>query len=113
MIFYGIYKTTNLVNGKMYIGKHQTSNVDDLYLGSGKILKYAIAKYGKNNFKREWIMFCEDEEEMNLMERIYVDETWISRSDTYNIGLGGEGGHVWIGKPPNLGKKMSKENKEM
>ena len=42
MIFYGIYKITNLVNGKMYIGKHQTDNIDDNYFGSGKILKYAL-----------------------------------------------------------------------
>lgn len=92
MIYYGIYKITNLLNGKMYIGKHKTTNLDDNYMGSGKHLKYALQKYGKENFRKEWIMFCEDEEEMNYMERVYVDQTWLDRSDTYNLKLGGEGG---------------------
>lgn len=105
MIFYGIYKITNLVNGKMYIGKHQTDNIDDNYFGSGKILKYALQKYGKHNFRREWIMFCENAEEMDMAERMFVDETWILRSDTYNLCKGGEGGHTWSGCHPMLGKK--------
>lgn len=37
-------------------------------------------------------MFCEDEEEMNYMELVYVDETWVLRNDTYNLTLGGNGG---------------------
>ena len=45
-----IYKTTNLVNGKIYIGKDKYNNPK--YLGSGKILKLAINKYGKGNFRR-------------------------------------------------------------
>lgn len=73
MIFYGLYKITNLLNGKMYIGKHKTTNLDDGYMGSGKIIKRAIAKYGVQNFRKEWLMFCEDEEELNYMERVFVD----------------------------------------
>jgi hypothetical protein len=46
-----IYKTTNLINGKIYIGKDKHNN--DNYIGSGKILKQAIAKYGRNNFVKE------------------------------------------------------------
>ena len=92
MIYYGIYKITNLIDGKMYIGKHKTSNIDDGYMGSGIHIGRAIKKYGVENFRKEWLMFCEDEEEMNYMERVYVDQTWVDRSDTYNIALGGEGG---------------------
>ena len=73
MKFFGIYKITNLTNGKMYIGKHITSDLDDGYMGSGIVIKNAIKKYGRENFRKEWLMFCEDEEEMNYMERVFVD----------------------------------------
>lgn len=73
MKYYGLYKITNLANGKMYIGKHVTSNLDDGYIGSGKILKYAIKKYGVESFIKEWLGFYEDEEELNYMERVFVD----------------------------------------
>lgn len=73
MTYYGIYKITNLLNGKMYIGQHTTSNIDDGYMGSGKIILRALKKYGVENFRKEWLMFCEDEEELNYMERVYVD----------------------------------------
>jgi hypothetical protein len=45
-----IYLTTNQINGKIYIG--QTSINKHGYIGSGKLLKKAIKKYGKNNFIR-------------------------------------------------------------
>ena len=89
MKFYGIYKITNLVNGKMYVGQHVTSDLDDGYMGSGKIIKLALKKYGVENFRKEWLMFCEDREELNYMERVFADQTWLDRSDTYNIALGG------------------------
>ena len=85
MKYYGIYKITNLLNGKMYIGQHTTEDLDDGYMGSGKIIKQAIKKYGVENFRKEWIMFCEDEEELNYWESVFVDETWVLRSDTYNL----------------------------
>ena len=91
-MIYGLYKITNLVDGKMYIGKHVTDDIDDGYMGSGKYLKRAIKKYGKGNFRKEWLGFYEDEEELNYMERVFVDDTWVSRSDTYNLKIGGEGG---------------------
>jgi group I intron endonuclease len=89
MMYYGLYKITNLVNGKMYIGQHVTDNLDDGYMGSGKLMKRALSKYGAENFRKEWLGFYEDEEELNYMERVFVDETWISRADTYNLQIGG------------------------
>lgn len=74
----------------MYIGQHTTSNLDDSYMGSGIAIKSAIKKYGIENFRKEWIMFCEDLDELNYYERVFVDETWVSRSDTYNLCLGGD-----------------------
>ena len=48
---YIVYETTNLINGKYYIGVHRKNGKN--YLGSGKILIYAIKKYGRDNFMRE------------------------------------------------------------
>lgn len=78
----------------MYIGKHKTKVLDDGYLGSGTKLKNDMIKFGENNFRKEWLMFCEDEDEMNLMEGVYVDQTWVERSDTYNVKIGGLHGGI-------------------
>lgn len=93
---YLVYKTTNLVNGKIYIGQHQTYDLNDGYLGSGKLLKQAIKKYGEQNFKREILCECSSLEEMNEKEAEIVNDEFIQRNDTYNIKHGGEGGWDFI-----------------
>lgn len=90
--FYTIYKITNLVNGKFYVGKHQTKNLDDNYFGSGKYLEKAIIKYGRENFKKDIIFVFDNEEEMNLKEKEIVTESFISSPSNYNAKVGGEGG---------------------
>lgn len=91
-----VYKTINLLNGMIYIGKHQTKNPDDEYLGSGKRLKYAIKKYGIENFKKEVLFIFESEEEMNSKEAELVTEEFCSRDDTYNLCPGGHGGWGYV-----------------
>lgn len=93
-----VYITTNLVNGKRYIGKRSLPEFDVNYLGSGKLLKRAIKKYGKDNFKCEVIKWCETEEELNNSERYYIKEYNAQKSDMfYNISEGGDWGNVTNG----------------
>lgn len=89
MLYY-IYKITNLINGKIYIGKHQTTNIDDDYFGSGKCLKAAFKKYGLENFRKDILLFLTNAEELALEERFVVNEDFIKRPDTYNLSVGGQ-----------------------
>lgn len=95
---YTIYKTTNTINNKIYIGKHQTENINDSYLGSGVSLERAIKKYGKEYFIKEILHIFDNEEEMNSKEKELVTEEFIKRKDNYNKSLGGEGGSNFKGK---------------
>lgn len=91
-IYYIVYKTTNLVNEKFYIGKHKQTCLDfDGYLGSGNILKKAIEKYGKENFVRETIAVFECEKECYLKEKEILKEYW-QNDNCYNLESGGRGG---------------------
>lgn len=90
-MYYTVYKTTNLVNSKIYIGVHKTDNPNDTYLGSNRILKAALEKYGQEKFKKEILFNCSSEEEMYRKESELVTEDFCSRKDTYNIAPGGKG----------------------
>lgn len=94
-MFYTIYKTTNLLNGKFYIGKHQTNNLDDGYVGSGKLLRRAINKYGIENFSTVILEVYDEEWKMNLAEKILVV---IDQDVSYNLCPGGHGGFGYINK---------------
>lgn len=91
---YYVYLTTNLINNKKYIGKH-FGFLDDNYLGSGKILKRAIKKYGKENFKKEILEIVENEEQLNLKEKYYISYfDAMNDINFYNIAEGGQGGYL-------------------
>jgi hypothetical protein len=98
---YTIYQITNSINGKIYIGKHQTDNIDDGYMGSGKNLKRAIKKYGIKNFVKKILYVFDSEEEMNYKEAELVTEEFCLREDTYNICVGGQGGFSYINNNPD------------
>jgi hypothetical protein len=95
---YTIYQITNTLNGKIYIGKHQTDDPYDDYYGSGQAIKEAIAKYGKHNFTKTVLFIFDTEEEMTLKEKELITEEFVNRDDTYNLGIGGEGGSHFKGK---------------
>ena len=116
-MYYLIYKVTNLINNKFYIGAHKTKNKDDGYMGSGKLIKKAIQKYGINNFSKEILMECVSEIEMYEKEKHLVKLC----EDSYNLKFGGEGGWDHIVKNPNwkspftdpiLQKKLSQKGIE-
>ena len=75
----------------IYIGQHQTENVDDGYMGSGLRIQRAIEKYGIENFEKTILFECNSEEEMNQKEAEIVNEDFIARDDVYNIVPGGYG----------------------
>lgn len=95
---YLIYQIANLINGKIYIGKHETTNIEDEYFGSGKYLKRAINKYGLENFVKTILFELQNEEEMNLLEKCVVTQEFCDREDTYNINVGGDGGWDYVNK---------------
>jgi hypothetical protein len=84
-MYHIVYLTTNLINNKIYVGKHSTYNLDDGYLGSGKSLKYSIKKHGEVNFKRQILHFCLTEDHAYELESQIVDQWFIDRKDTYNL----------------------------
>lgn len=93
-MYYTIYKITNKLNNKFYIGKHQTQNLEDGYMGSGILIKRAIEKYGIENFSKEILFVFDNEEEMNQKEKELV----IISENCYNLCDGGKGGFGYIHK---------------
>ena len=91
-----VYITTNIVNGKQYIGSHKTENVDDGYLGSGTIIKNAIKKHGKENFRRELLIECDNIDKARDLEASYIKEYNTLSPNGYNISP--TGGTTRLGK---------------
>lgn len=95
-----IYKTTNLINGKIYIGKKESPDFDPNYVGSGKALWGAIKKHGRENFFTEFLISCFSKEELNAEERFLIDWFDCRVPKGYNISEGGDWGDVSQGMTP-------------
>lgn len=108
MKYYTIYKITNNINGKYYIGKHITENLNDGYMGSGKLIKKAIEKYGIKNFTKTILHNCKDEKEMNIIENLLIN---LDDKNIYNLQPGGIGGFSYINEN-NLGNINDLKNKK-
>jgi hypothetical protein len=90
--YHYIYKTTNLKNGKFYLGMHSTHNLNDGYLGSGLRLRRSIRRNGPENFKLEYLEFFDTREDLINREKELVNEDILKDPMCLNIRLGGTGG---------------------
>lgn len=95
-MFYIVYRSTNLVNGKVYVGMHQTNHINDGYLGSGTLIKRALKKYGARAFTKEILAVFDNPEDMRTREREIVTQDFCERKDTYNLNVGGDGGWSYV-----------------
>lgn len=121
---YGIiYMTTNLINGRRYIGQHKCKNENDNYLGSGKALLKAIELYGRKNFKRETLCIADSEEDLNRLEMEYIAKYNASHDrNFYNLNDGGKANRMsgennpMYGRrgvlAPSYGRKISEEERQ-
>lgn len=95
-MYYIIYKITNQIDGKIYVGSHKTKNLNDDYMGSGKYLKHAQKKYGIANFIKEVLFVYDNPEQMYAKEMEIVNEDFLITKNTYNLKKGGFGGWDFI-----------------
>lgn len=107
-----IYLTTNCVNGKIYIGRHEfleDKKRNANYKGSGTIFKKALKKYGKENFRREILRLCETLHELEVWEYVYIKKYHSqNREIGYNIADGDVNSSEYNpAKLPEVRKKIS------
>jgi hypothetical protein len=102
-----LYKTTNVINGKYYIGIHTTDDIDDNYLGSGSLFIKALKKYGKHNFKKEILEIFENIEDALIAEKKYVI-TNQEDNNSYNLRTGGIGGAIHADSTKELLSEITK-----
>jgi hypothetical protein len=100
-----IYKITNIINNKIYIGKDTKNRTN--YYGSGIIINFAIRKYGKENFKKEILQECNSIEELNEAEKHWIKELNSIRPNGYNITKGGDGGDTYSNRSEESKKLTS------
>jgi hypothetical protein len=109
-MFHIVYRVTNVVNGKFYVGYHKTADLNDKYLGSGTVLRRAVAKYGEENFRKE-VLFTFD----NAVEAFQKEEEVVKQHKDdpmcYNLRKGGKGGFDYINqKGLRPERKRGKDN---
>lgn len=98
MMYYTVYKITNTVNGRIYVGTHITSNLEDGYLGSGMLITKAVKKYGESAFRKEIIHMFDNMDDMFIKESEIVNESFVADKNTYNLKVGGNGGWDYVNK---------------
>lgn len=105
-----IYITTNLINGKKYIGQKMFRKEWKTYLGSGVSLKLSFKKYGKEKFLREIIAIVYSKDELNEIEIKFIKEYNAVKSKLYyNIAEGGKVGSTIAGLSEEKLKERSRK----
>ena len=111
-MFYYLYEIRNNLNGKIYVGVHKTKDMNDGYMGSGKVILRAIEKHGIENFTKVIRETFEDSMSMYAREKEVVTDEFLLREDTYNLRRGGHGGFDYINKiGKNKNGRLSKEDR--
>jgi Straboviridae putative endonuclease SegB len=122
--FFCVYKISNLINQKFYIGAHATDDLEDHYMGSGLSLRRAIKKYGIQNFKKEIIHICSSLDEMYDREKEELNKV-VGHKMCYNIHYGGKSWHSdpkaqrkfnWVfdeGLMKKHNQKLTEENRKL
>lgn len=117
---YYIYETIYNVDGRNYIGqRHCPINKtleNDNYLGSGKYIKSAINKYGKENFSKRILAICHSQDILDILEMYFISYYKSIEKAEFNIAPGGKGGEGnWTFLSENeqwiIKEKISKANK--
>lgn len=90
--YHFIYKTTCTSTGKFYVGMHSTDDIDDGYIGSGKLLWHSINKHGRDAHFSEILEFCDTRELLRKREAEIVNLELLALDECLNLKLGGEGG---------------------
>ncbi len=99
-----VYETVNRVNGKKYIGVHRCEDYEDFYLGSGNLIKSAVAKYGADNFYRHILFVYDNAVEAFNKEKELVTTEIVDSDEYYNLVTGGSG---------NVTQNIVKNNKKV
>jgi hypothetical protein len=89
-----IYKTTNNITKKYYIGMHSTHNIDDGYMGSGLKIRRSLKKYGNENHTIEILEFLPNREKLKEREKQIVNEDILKDNMCMNLQIGGGGGFL-------------------
>lgn len=107
--YHYIYKTTCIVTKKYYIGMHSTSNLEDEYMGSGKILRYSLNKHGKENHIKEILEFLPSKELLKIREREIVNEELLKDPLCINLVYGGNGSWEFLNRNSDIQRNKGKK----
>lgn len=108
--YFIVYKITNQLDGKIYVGSHKTTQLNDDYMGSGRYLLAAQKKYGIENFTKEFLFVFDNPGEMYAKEAEIVNAEFLITENTYNLKVGGMGGFDYINANCDLKERNKRIN---